>query len=135
MVFNRSEPRSQKNRQPSSCTCTRISNTTRLIGLLLSSGNQYNVGSLLSAHQQTIQTKLPYGIDAFSSSLLCSYVFAVLSSCFRVSIQYLFKTTTRLLAALSVGAKTNLLWNSWIPFFKCLKVNLGLGGRRSKLLQ
>ena len=28
-----------------------------------------------------------------------------------------------------------LLWNSWIPFFKCLKVNLGLGGRRSKLLQ
>ena len=27
------------------------------------------------------------------------------------------------------------LWNSWIPFFKCLKVNLGLGGRRSKLLQ
>ena len=27
------------------------------------------------------------------------------------------------------------LWNYWIPFFKCLKVNLGLGGRRSKLLQ
>ena len=48
-----------------------------------------------------------------------------------VSIQ----TTTTLLAALSVGAKINLLWNSWTPFFKCLKVNLGLGGRRSKLLQ
>ena len=37
-----------------------------------------------------------------------------------------------MLAALSVGAKTNLLWNSWIPFFKFLKVNLGLGGRRSE---
>ena len=29
----------------------------------------------------------------------------------------------------------NLLGNSWFPFFKCLKVNIGLGGRRSKLLQ
>ena len=46
-----------------------------------------------------------------------------------------FQTTTTLLAALSAGAKTNLLWNSWIPSFTCLKVNLGLGGRRSKLLQ
>ena len=46
-----------------------------------------------------------------------------------------FQTTTTLLAALSAGAKANLLWNSWIPFFKCLKVNLGLGDRRSKLLQ
>ena len=64
--------------------------------------------------------------------LIC---FAVLSSCFRVLIKYPFQTTTTLLAALSAGAKTNLLWNSWIPFFKCLKVNLGLGGRRSKLLQ
>ena len=32
MVFNRSEARSQKNRQLSSCACTRISNKTRLIG-------------------------------------------------------------------------------------------------------
>ena len=62
--------------------------------------------------------------------LIC---FALLSSCFRVLILYLFQTTTTLLAALSAGAKTNLLWNSWIIFFKCLKVNLGLGGRRSKL--
>ena len=46
----------------------------------------------------------------------------------------LFQTTTTLLAALSTGAKTNLPWNSWIPFFKCLKVNLGLGGI-SKMLQ
>ena len=46
-----------------------------------------------------------------------------------------FQTTTTVLAAVSAGAKTNFLWNSWIPFFKCLKVNLGLGGRRSKLLQ
>ena len=43
--------------------------------------------------------------------------------------------TTTLLATLSAGAKTNLLWNSWIPFFTSLKVNVGLGGRRSKLLQ
>ena len=46
-----------------------------------------------------------------------------------------FQTPTTVLAALSAGAKTNLVWNSWIPFFKCLKVILGLGGRRSKLLQ
>ena len=35
---------------------------------------------------------------------------------------------------LSAEAITNIPWNSWIPFFKCLKVNLGLGGRRSKFL-
>ena len=32
MVFNHSDARSQKNRQLSSCTCTRISNKTRFIG-------------------------------------------------------------------------------------------------------
>ena len=32
MVFNRSKARSQNNRQLSGCTCTRISNKTRLIG-------------------------------------------------------------------------------------------------------
>ena len=40
-----------------------------------------------------------------------------------------------IVSSLSAGAKTNLLWNSWIPFFKCLKVNLGLAGKISKLLQ
>ena len=35
-----------------------------------------------------------------------------------------FKTTTTLLAALSAGAKTNFLWNSWTHFLKFLKVNL-----------
>ena len=48
---------------------------------------------------------------------------------------YIFQTTTTLLAALSARAKINFLWDSWIPFFKFLKVNLDLGGRRSKLLQ
>ena len=31
--------------------------------------------------------------------------------------------TTTLLAALSAGAKTNFLWNSWISFFKCLNLD------------
>ena len=44
-----------------------------------------------------------------------------------------FSNDHNILAALSAGAITNLLWNSWIPFFKCLKVNLGIGGRRSKV--
>ena len=35
IVFNRSEARSQKNRQLSSCTCTKISNKTRFIGPLM----------------------------------------------------------------------------------------------------
>ena len=35
MVFNRSEAKSQKNRQLSSCTCTRISNKTRFISLFI----------------------------------------------------------------------------------------------------
>ena len=46
-----------------------------------------------------------------------------------------FLNNHTILAALSVGAKTNLLLNSWAPFSKILKVNLDLGGRRSKLLQ
>ena len=46
-----------------------------------------------------------------------------------------FSNDNNILAAFSAGAKTNCLWNSWVPFFKCLKVNLGLGRRRSKLLQ
>ena len=29
-------------------------------------------------------------------------------------------------AAFSTSAKTNFPWNSWMPFFKCLKWNLGL---------
>ena len=31
--------------------------------------------------------------------------------------------TTTLLAALSAGAKTIFLWNSWISFFKCLNLD------------
>ena len=46
-----------------------------------------------------------------------------------------FSNDYNMLAALSVGAKTNLLWNLWIPFFEFIKVNLGLGGRRSEVLQ
>ena len=61
--------------------------------------------------------------------------FAVLSSRSRGLILYIFQTTTTLLAALSVGVKKNLQWKSWIPFFKCIKMNLCLDGRRSKLLQ
>ena len=33
-----------------------------------------------------------------------------------------------------MGAKTNFLWNSLNPFFKFLKVNLGLGGRSNALV-
>ena len=46
-----------------------------------------------------------------------------------------FSNDHNIVSSLISGAKTNLLWNSWVPFFKCLKVNLRLGGRRSKLLQ
>ena len=46
-----------------------------------------------------------------------------------------FSNGNKIIAALSAGAKANILWKSWNPFFKCLKVNLGLGGRRSKMLQ
>ena len=46
-----------------------------------------------------------------------------------------FSNDHNIVSRLICGAKKNLLWNSWIPFFKCLKVNLGLGGRSSKLLQ
>ena len=46
-----------------------------------------------------------------------------------VLMKYIFQTTTTLLAALSASAKTDILWNSWTPFFKFLKVNLGLGGK------
>ena len=37
---------------------------------------------------------------------------AVLNSCFRVLMYYIFQTTTKLLAALPAGAETNFLWNS-----------------------
>ena len=51
-------------------------------------------------------------------------------------MEYLFQMTTTLLAAVSAGAKTNLLWNSWIPFFKFLTMNLSLlDGKRIELLQ
>ena len=33
----------------------------------------------------------------------------------------LFSNDENILAFLSAGAKTKLLWNSWIYFFKCLK--------------
>ena len=47
-----------------------------------------------------------------------------------------FSNDNKIIAALSRGgAKANILWKTWNPFFKCLKVNLGLGGRRSKMLQ
>ena len=43
---------------------------------------------------------------------------------------YIFHMNTQLLAALSARVKTNFPRNSWIIFFKFLKVNLGLGGDR-----
>ena len=49
-------------------------------------------------------------------------------------LYFFFQTTTTLLAALSAGAKANFLWNSWAPFYKFLKMNLGLAGGRFKLL-
>ena len=45
----------------------------------------------------------------------------MLRSCFRALMLYIFQTTTILLAALSVGAKTNFQWNSWTIFLKFLK--------------
>ena len=42
-----------------------------------------------------------------------------------------FQMTTTLLAGLSVGVKTNLLWNSWTLLFEFPKKNLDLGRKRS----
>ena len=50
-------------------------------------------------------------------------------------MQYIFQTTTTLLAVLSAGAKTTFLWNSWTPSFKFQKMNLGSCGRISNFLQ
>ena len=38
-----------------------------------------------------------------------------------------FSNDHTVVAALSAGTETNFLWNSLIPFFKFLKVNLSLG--------
>ena len=48
---------------------------------------------------------------------------------------YIFSNDHNIINSLICGTKSNFLWNSLNPFVKFLKVNLGLGGRKYRLLQ
>ena len=65
------------------------------------------------------------GERLYGNSTLCPYPL--------LGVNVLHFSNEHNVAALQAGAKTNFLWNSWTPFFKFLKVNIGLGGRISKL--